>query len=111
MKLRLKELSATNLYSFTELGGVFFFLLFFDSCLTTEHVNSGTLNKRKVHLNEPSHKKTEKLRFQLVLTQTRLYSHRSRLEASNFGCRKKRDSTICVAKTKMLISCAVTPQR
>ena len=41
-------------------------------------------------------------------TQTALYSHRSRLEAWNFGFNKKRDCTICVAKTKALISLAVT---
>ena len=33
-----------------------------------------------------------------------LYSHRSRLEALNFGFLKKRDCTICGAKTKELIS-------
>ena len=36
-------------------------------------------------------------------TQTRLYNHTRRLEASNFGSRKKRDYTISVAKTKALI--------
>ena len=41
-------------------------------------------------------------------TQTRLYSHRRWLEALNFGFRKKRDCTIRVAKTKTLISFAVT---
>ena len=41
-------------------------------------------------------------------TQTSLYSHRSRLEAGNFGFKKKRNCTIRVAKTKMLISFAVT---
>ena len=40
-------------------------------------------------------------------TQTRMYSHRSRLEAWNFGFRKKRTCTIRVAKTKALISFAV----
>ena len=39
--------------------------------------------------------------------QTGLYNHRRWLEARNFGFRKKRDCTICVAKTKALISCAV----
>ena len=43
-------------------------------------------------------------------TQTGLYSHRRRLEALNFGLRKKRDCTMRVAKTKALISCAVTAQ-
>ena len=37
-----------------------------------------------------------------------LYSHRRRLEAGNFGFRKKSNCTICVAKTKALISFAVT---
>ena len=39
--------------------------------------------------------------------QTRLYNH-TRLEASNFGFRKQRDCTIRIAKTKALISFAVT---
>ena len=34
--------------------------------------------------------------------------HRRWLEAGNFGFRKKRNCTIRVAKTKALISCAVT---
>ena len=41
-------------------------------------------------------------------TQTRLYSHRRWLEAGNFGLRKYRNGTIRVAKTKALISFAVT---
>ena len=43
-------------------------------------------------------------------TQTGLYNDRRKLEASNFGYRKDRDCPICVAKTKALISCAVTAQ-
>ena len=43
-----------------------------------------------------------------VSTKIGLNSHRRWLEAWNFGFRKKRDCTICVAKTKVLISCAVT---
>ena len=39
-----------------------------------------------------------------------LYSLGKRLEACNFRFKKKRDCTICVAKTKLLISCAVTAQ-
>ena len=39
-----------------------------------------------------------------------MYSHRRWLEAGNFGFRKKRDCSIYVAKTKGLISCAVTAQ-
>ena len=46
--------------------------------------------------------------FQPGLTQTSLYVFRSRLEASNFGFKKKRDCTIPVAKAKALISFAVT---
>ena len=48
--------------------------------------------------------------FRPGLTQTSLYSHRRRLEAWNFGFMKKRECTICVAKTKALISCTVTPR-
>ena len=44
----------------------------------------------------------------LTVTQTRLYSYRRWLEARNFGLRKKGNCTICVAKTKALISFAVT---
>ena len=43
-----------------------------------------------------------------ILTQTRLCSHRIWLETWNLGLRKKRDCTIPVAKTKTLISLAVT---
>ena len=45
--------------------------------------------------------------FWSLPTQTRLYNHRSWLEAWNFGLRKKRDCTVYVVKTKALISCAV----
>ena len=41
-------------------------------------------------------------------TQTELYSRRRRLEAGNFGFRKKRNCTIRVTKTKALICFAVT---
>ena len=40
----------------------------------------------------------------------RLYNNRRWLAACNFGFRKCRDCTIYVAKTKVLISCAVTAQ-
>ena len=46
--------------------------------------------------------------FRPCPTQTGLCSHRRWLEAWNFGFRKKRDCTIRVAKTKALISFAVT---
>ena len=41
-------------------------------------------------------------------TRCDLYSYIRGLEACNFGCRKKRNCTIRVAKTKALISFAVT---
>ena len=59
---------------------------------------------------EPRRDKTGLWGFRPGLTQTDLYSHRSRLEAYNFGFKKKRNCTIPVAKTKVLISCAVTAQ-
>ena len=57
---------------------------------------------------EPVREKTNNLGFRPGPTQTGLYSHRKWLEAGNFGFRKKRDCTIHVAKTKALISFAVT---
>ena len=66
--------------------------------------------------------KANNLGFRPGLTQTDLNSHRSRLEVRNFRFKKKRSCTscvvktkalkrdctiICVAKTKVLISCAV----
>ena len=56
----------------------------------------------------PRYKKTGLRGFRQDPTQTGLYSHRRRLEAGNFGFRKKRDCTIRVGKTKALISFAVT---
>ena len=41
--------------------------------------------------------------FQTGPTQTELDQHRRWLEAGNFGFRKKRNCTISVAKTKVLI--------
>ena len=58
--------------------------------------------------NEPRCEKTSLRGFRPGPTQTGLYSHRRWLEAGNFGLRKKRDSTIRVAKTKAPISFAVT---
>ena len=43
-------------------------------------------------------------------TQTWLYTYRRWLQAWKFRFRKKRDCSICVAKTKALISCTVTAQ-
>ena len=57
---------------------------------------------------EPRCEKTGLLGFQSGPTQTGLYSHRTWLAACNFVFRKYRDCTICVAKTKALISFAVT---
>ena len=57
---------------------------------------------------EPVHEKTNNLVFQPGQTQTRLYSHRRKLDSGNFGYKKKRNCTIRVAKTKALISLAVT---
>ena len=48
--------------------------------------------------------------FRPGMTQTNLYSHRSRLEAWNFRFKRERNCTIRVVKTKALISCAVTAQ-
>ena len=54
---------------------------------------------------------TRKLRgFRTGPTQTRRYSNRRWLEASNFGFRRYGDCTIYVAKAKALISCAVSAQ-
>ena len=58
--------------------------------------------------DEPRGEKTGLRGFRPVPTQTGLYSHRRWLEAWNFVYRKKRDCTIYVAKTKALISFAVT---
>ena len=57
---------------------------------------------------EPGCEETGLQRFGPGPTQTGLYSHRRWLEALNFGFRKKRDCTIYTAKTKALISFAVT---
>ena len=57
---------------------------------------------------EPRREKTGLRGFQPGLTQTDMYSPRSSIEARNFGFNKKRKCTIRVAKTKALISFAVT---
>ena len=57
---------------------------------------------------EPRHEKTGLRGFRPCLTQTEMYKHRSGLESCNFGFKKKRNCTIRVAKTKALISFAVT---
>ena len=57
---------------------------------------------------EPSQEKTNNFCFRTDPTQTVLYKHRRWLEARNFGFKKERNCTSCVAKTKALISFAVT---
>ena len=57
---------------------------------------------------EPRCEKTGLRGFRPGPTQTGLYNYRRWLEAWNFVYRKKRDCTIYVAKTKALISFAVT---
>ena len=58
--------------------------------------------------NEPAHEKTNNLYLQPGPTQTGLHKHRRWQKAGKFGFRKKRNCTIRVAKTKALISFAVT---
>ena len=58
---------------------------------------------------ESVHEKTNNLGFDQVQHKPGcMLSHRRWLKAGNFGFRKTRNCTICVAKTKMLISFAVT---
>ena len=69
----------------------------------------GNIKKgRKLTPLEPRCEKTGLRGFRPGRTQTGLYSHGTWLEALNFGSRKKRNCTIRVAKTKALISFAVT---
>ena len=60
--------------------------------------------------DEPCHEKTCLHGFRPGPTQTGLYGHRKWLEAYNFEFRKKKDCTIYIAKTKVLISCRITEQ-
>ena len=71
-------------------------------------VIAGLFDGANTSLYEPRHEKTGLRGFRPGLTQTDLYSHRSRIEAGNFGFNKKRNCTIHVTKTKALISFAVT---
>ena len=57
---------------------------------------------------EPRCEETGLRGFRPGPTQTRLYNHTRWLETGNFEFRKHRDCTIYVAKTKALISFAVT---
>ena len=61
-------------------------------------------------LTEPRQENNWHLGFRLGPTQTGLYIHRRRSESGKFGIGKQRDCTNYVAKTKELISCAVTAQ-
>ena len=61
-------------------------------------------------INAPCREKTSLRCFIPGPTQTGLYSDRRLIEASNFGFRKYLDCAIYKAKTKALISCAVTAQ-
>ena len=66
------------------------------------------LSHRSTVLSEPRSEKTGLQGFWPGPTQTGLCSYRRWLEDWNFGFRKKRDCSIRVAKTKALISFAVT---
>ena len=57
---------------------------------------------------EPRYEKIGLRGFRSGPTKTGLYNQRRWLDARNFGFRKKRDCTMRVAKTKALISFAVT---
>ena len=65
-------------------------------------------NAGSQHSIELRHEKYGLWGFRPGPTQTSLYSHRKRLDTPNFGFKKKRNCTIYVAKTKVLISFAVT---
>ena len=65
-------------------------------------------SKTSAHLYEPVHETTNNFGFRPGVTQSRLYSHRRWIEPGNFGFRKKGNCTFRVAKTKVLISFAVT---
>ena len=72
-------------------------------------IGSGITEGEEVYSSyEPRCEKTCLRGFRLGPTQTGLYSHRRWLEVWHFVYRKKRDFTTCVAKTKALISFAVT---
>ena len=72
--------------------------------------SSGVCHEELAVIYEPLREKTNNLGFPPGPTQTNLYSHRSRLEAGHFGFKPNRNCAIRVAKTKALISCAVTKQ-
>ena len=57
---------------------------------------------------EPVREKTNNLGSDQISPKNGLYNHRRGLEAGNFGFNKWKNCTIRVAKTKVLISFAVT---
>ena len=77
--------------------------------ITIFHLKIVNLYSYKNHsIYEPRCEKTGLQGFRPGPIQTRLCNHRRWLVARNFGFGKKRDCTIYVAKTKALISFAVT---
>ena len=76
--------------------------------IKAKQIDASASSQWHLIINEPRREKTGLRGFRPGLTQTNLYSHRSRLDACNFGFKKKRNFTIRVAKTKALISFAVT---
>ena len=74
----------------------------------TQSCRTKGLKFHALRLYEPRCEKTSLRGFRPGPTQTRLYSYRRWLETGNFEFRKKRDCTIHVAKTKALISFALT---
>ena len=68
----------------------------------------GVRIKRRDDINEPRRQKTGLQGFRPGPTQTGLCNYWRWLEAWNFRFRKKRNCTIRIAKTKALISFAVT---
>ena len=69
--------------------------------IDSKHFNLPSVANILGPLYEPGHEKTRLSDFRPGPTQTGLCSHR------NFGCRKKRNCTMYVAKTKTLISCGI----
>ena len=78
------------------------------ACAVCAWINGQVIVLMVRYKYEPLHEETCILGFQPSPTQTGLYSHRRWLEAGNFRFRKERNCTIHGAKTKALISFAVT---
>ena len=81
--------------------------IFIKSC-SGSYDNIPISNLSVIVLIGPRREKTGLRGFRPGPTQTGLYKLRKELEAWNFGFKKKRNCTIRVAKTKALISFAVT---